>query len=93
MQKAYDAMVNMGAEVAANAVFVPAEGGGMMLGPQATMVVNIIGWVYMVYVIVDLLINIIWECEEKEFELGAKRNKAVHVCRKLLCLRSSWLLC
>ncbi|MFS4426798.1 conjugal transfer mating pair stabilization protein TraN [Stutzerimonas stutzeri] len=74
MQKAYDAMVNMGAEVAANAVFVPAEGGGMMLGPQATMVVNIIGWVYMVYVIVDLLINIIWECEEKEFELGAKKE-------------------
>jgi len=45
-----------------------------MLGPQATMVVNIIGWVYMVYVIVDLLINIIWECEEKEFELGAKKE-------------------
>ncbi|MDX3998507.1 conjugal transfer protein TraN [Pseudomonas aeruginosa] len=38
------------------------------------MVVNIIGWVYMVYVIVDLLINIIWECEQKEFELGAKKE-------------------
>ncbi|HCA6418150.1 TPA: conjugal transfer protein TraN, partial [Pseudomonas aeruginosa] len=27
-----------------------------------------------VYVIVDLLINIIWECEQKEFELGAKKE-------------------
>jgi len=74
MEQAYNAMVDMGATAAANAVFVPAEGGGMMLGPQAAMVVNIIGWVYMAYVIIDLLINIIWECEEKEFELGAKKE-------------------
>jgi len=40
MEQAYNAMVDMGATAAANAVFVPAEGGGMMLGPQAAMVVQ-----------------------------------------------------
>ncbi len=75
MQQAYDAMVEMGATAAADAVFsVGADGAVAGLGPNAAMVVNIIGWVYMVYVIVDLLINIIWECEEKEFELGAKKE-------------------
>ncbi|WP_137887457.1 conjugal transfer mating pair stabilization protein TraN [Pseudomonas sp. 2FE] len=73
MQWAYDAMVEAGATGAANTVFaVGADGAVSGLGSQVAMVVNIIGWVYMVYVIVDLLINIIWECEEKEFELGAK---------------------
>ncbi|MDX1296763.1 MAG: conjugal transfer mating pair stabilization protein TraN [Pseudomonas sp.] len=75
MQQAYDAMVEMGATAAADAVFATgADGAVSGLGSQAAMVVNIIGWVYMVYVIVDLLINIIWECEEKEFELGAKKE-------------------
>lgn len=75
MQKAYDAMVEMGAGAAADAVFATgADGAVTGLGANAAMVLNIIGWVYMVYVIVDLLINIIWECEEKEFELGAKKE-------------------
>lgn len=75
MQQAYDAMVNMGATAAADAVFATgADGAVTGLGANAVMVVNIIGWVYMVYVIVDVLINIIWECEEKEFELGAKKE-------------------
>ncbi len=78
MRKAYDAMVDMGASAAADAVFqtgTDAAGNATIgLGPNAAMVVNIIGWVYTVYVIVDLLINIIWECEEKEFELGAKKE-------------------
>lgn len=75
MQQAYDAMVDMGATAAADAVFATgADGAVTGLGANAAMVVNIIGWVYMVYVIVDLLINIIWECEEKEFELGAKKE-------------------
>jgi len=75
MQQAYDAMVDMGATAAADAVFATgADGAVTGLGANAAMVVNIIGWVYMVYVIVDLLINIIWECEQKEFELGAKKE-------------------
>lgn len=78
MQQAYDSMVEMGATAAADAVFqtgTNAAGEATIgLSSNAAMVVNIIGWVYMVYVIVDLLINIIWECEQKEFELGAKKE-------------------
>lgn len=74
MEQAYDAMVNMGAEAAANAVFQPAGGGGMTLSSQAAAVVNVIGFIYTAYVIADLLVNIIWECEQKEFELGAKKE-------------------
>lgn len=75
MQWAYDAMVEMGAATAANAVFQTGTNGAVTgLSANAAMVVNIIGWIYTIYVIVDLLINIIWECEEKEFELGAKKE-------------------
>lgn len=75
MEKTYDAMVNMGAESAANAVFQPnAAGTGMELTTQAAQVINFIGMVYTAYVIADILVNIIWECEEKEFELGAKKE-------------------
>ncbi len=75
MKKAYDFMVEMGAESAANAVFTQnAAGTGMQLSSQALAVVNFIGMVYTIYVIADLLIKIIWECEEKEFELGAKKE-------------------
>lgn len=74
MKKAYEAMVEMGATTAANAVFTVQANGTVGLSNAAGAVVNVIGWVYMVYVIVDLLINIIWECEEKEFELGAKKE-------------------
>lgn len=74
MEQAYDAMVNMGAEAAANAVFQPTSSGGMGLSSQAAAVVNVVGFIYTAYVIADLLINIIWECEPKEFELGAKKE-------------------
>lgn len=75
MQQAYDAMVEMGATAAADAVFATgADGAVSGLGSNAAMAVNIIGWVYTAYVIADLLINIIWECEQKEFELGAKKE-------------------
>lgn len=74
MEQAYDAMVNMGAEAAANAVFQPTSTGGMGLSSQAAAVVNVVGFIYTAYVIADLMINIIWECEQKEFELGAKKE-------------------
>lgn len=75
MEKAYDAMVSMGAEGAANAVFENAAGdAGMQLTSNAAAVVNVIGFIYTVYVIADMLVNIIWECEEEEFELGAKKE-------------------
>lgn len=74
MQKTYDVMVDMGAEAAANALFEPGATGGMELSSQAATVINVIGFVYTAYVIADLMINIIWECEQKEFELGAKKE-------------------
>ncbi len=75
MEQAYNAMVDMGATTAANAIFQPAASGqGMALTSQAMAALNFIGMVYTIYVIADLLINIIWECEEKEFELGAKKE-------------------
>lgn len=76
MQKTYDFMVDMGAKAAADGLFATAGPNGAVSGlaPNVAMAVNIIGWVYTVYVITDLLINIIWECEEKEFELGAKKE-------------------
>ncbi len=75
MKMTYDAMKDMGADAAADAMFQ--EGvteGGMQLSSQALAVVNFIGAVYTAYVIADLMIRIIWECEEKEFELGAKKE-------------------
>lgn len=76
MEQAYDTMVEMGAESAANAVFQQGAGanGGIGLSSQAAAVVNVVGFIYTAYVITDLMINIIWECEEKEFELGAKKE-------------------
>lgn len=76
MQQTYDAMVEMGAKAAADGLFATAGPNGAVSGlaPNVAMAVNIIGWVYTVYVIADLLVNIIWECEEKEFELGAKKE-------------------
>ncbi|ENQ7794982.1 conjugal transfer protein TraN [Pseudomonas aeruginosa] len=76
MQKSYDFMVDMGAQAAADGLFATAGPNGAVSGlaPNIAMAVNIIGWVYTIYVITDLLINIIWECEVKEFELGAKKE-------------------
>ncbi|MBK3469031.1 conjugal transfer protein TraN [Pseudomonas sp. MF6776] len=37
-------------------------------------VVSVVMIAYMVYQIANILVNIIWECEEKEFELGAKKE-------------------
>mgnify|MGYP001175058815 FL=1 len=37
-------------------------------------VLNVIAWVYAIYLILNILIDIIWECEEEEFMLSAKRE-------------------
>jgi len=34
-------------------------------------------WMYTIYNILDILVHIIWACEEEEFELGAKRQMKV----------------
>ena len=78
MKQAYDAMVELGAQAAADAVFTTGTNAAgeatISLSQNAAMAVNIIGWVYTAYVIADMLIKIVWECEQKEFELGAKKE-------------------
>ncbi|SEJ58302.1 Type-1V conjugative transfer system mating pair stabilisation [Azotobacter beijerinckii] len=75
MQQTYDVMVEMGATQAASAIFEPAAtGGGMQLTSQAAAFVNFVGMVYTAYVVTDMMIKVIWECEKKEFELGAKKE-------------------
>jgi len=39
--------------------------------------VTFISWIYTIYNILDILVHIIWACEEEEFELGAKRQLKV----------------
>lgn len=34
-------------------------------------------WLYTIYNVLDILVHIIWACEEEEFELGAKRQMKV----------------
>ncbi len=52
---------------------------GYQLGGPAITAVQTIMTAYMIYSIVNILAHIIWECEEKEFELGAKRElKSCH---------------
>lgn len=75
MQTAYDAMQEMGASAAADAVFSAGTDGAVSgLSSNAAMAMNVIGFIYTAYVIADLMINIIWECEPEEFELGAKKE-------------------
>lgn len=75
MKMTYDFMKDMGADAAADAMFQQgATEGGMQLSSQAAAALNVIGAIYTAYVIADLMINIIWECEEKEFELAAKNE-------------------
>lgn len=55
-------------------------GGNAALGPVAqniAMAANVIMIIYTIYVLTEILVNIIWECEEKEFELGAKKELKV----------------
>ncbi|WP_165678352.1 conjugal transfer protein TraN [Metapseudomonas otitidis] len=52
---------------AGNATFAP------MLGAA----LSIIMWAYIIYQIANILVQIIWECEEEEFMLGAKKETKV----------------
>jgi conjugal transfer mating pair stabilization protein TraN len=73
-EQTYNVMMEMGATQAASAVFQPATGGGMQLTSQAAAFVNFVGMVYTAYVVTDMMIKVIWECEKKEFVLGAKKE-------------------
>jgi conjugal transfer mating pair stabilization protein TraN len=61
------------------------QGAGTILGTAMT--------IYSVYVVSMLVLQLIWECEESEFELGA--NKALHACSYVgsYCRRSVLGVC
>jgi conjugal transfer mating pair stabilization protein TraN len=85
MMKAVEWTANLFGEAAANTLFVSAAGGpavsggvvssaGVALAPMLVSLISVVMWAYLIYQIVMILIKIIWECEQSEFELGAKRD-------------------
>ncbi len=49
------------------------SGGNFTLGGAAGTVVSTVMTAYMIYAVTMILIQIIWKCEQKEFEMNAKR--------------------
>ncbi|HDU2624863.1 TPA: conjugal transfer protein TraN [Pseudomonas aeruginosa] len=45
--------------------------------PMLGAALSVIMWAYMIYQIANILVQIIWECEEEEFMLGAKKETKV----------------
>jgi conjugal transfer mating pair stabilization protein TraN len=62
------------------------DASGGMVGDAAftagfQQVLTVINWVMTIYSIVTILVSLIWECEEEEFEVGAKRE--LKLCHKV----------
>ncbi|KLV03489.1 hypothetical protein ABT56_18815 [Photobacterium aquae] len=76
MQATFDFMTDMFGEQVAGLFFNNA-GGSLELSSgmqSAATVMMYVYYAYLVYVIVNLLIDIIWECSEDEFSLAMKRD-------------------
>lgn len=73
MQATYEWVNQLFGPDAANALFSNA-GGSVALNESVGATLQWITTAYMIYTIAILVINVIWECEEREFELGAKRE-------------------
>jgi conjugal transfer mating pair stabilization protein TraN len=64
---------------ARDALFTQSSAGNYAFGGTVGTALTYIYYAYMIYMIVMLVIQLIWECEESEFELGAKRElKSCH---------------
>ena len=50
---------------------------GTSLGGTVGLALNMVMWAYTAYVVANLLVQIIWECEMEEFELGTKKQLKV----------------
>jgi len=80
MLKAYEFLNNVSPEIA-DSIF----GGGTMIGEIAfsegvqllMSAATFIMWIYTIYSVLDILVHIIWACEEEELQLGAKRQLKV----------------
>lgn len=74
---AYSSGTAAGAEgTAGTAGSAAAEGTTTTVGFNSALAsaASVVMWVYTIYVIVDLLINMIYECEQSEFELASKKE-------------------
>lgn len=65
----------LGDEVA-NMFFQPTTdaAGNAVLSEGFATALNVVMWIYTIYLIVNILIDIIWACEEEEFLLAARRE-------------------
>lgn len=61
---------NVGGAVGADGVV---SGGNFALGGTAGAVLGTVMTAYMIYTVAIILVQLIWKCEEKEFEMNAKR--------------------
>lgn len=92
----------------ASAAFIAGENGAVkladgsvQLGGGAAVVgtaLNVVMIAYTTYAILNILVNIIWECEEDEFELGARRAlRSCHYvgayCKGFGCIEEQRVYC
>jgi len=63
-----------GPEVASMFFTTDAASGEVVFSEGLTTALNVIMWIYTIYLIINILIDIIWACEEEEFVLAARRE-------------------
>ena len=81
MEAAYE-LINAISPELAEAMFVTGFGdvGTILLSESMQMLVGLVQfamWIYTLYQLLDILVNLIWQCTQEEFELGAKRQLKV----------------
>jgi len=45
-----------------------------VFGAQVAMFLSVVMWIYAIYTIANLIVNLIWKCEEDELDLGVQRQ-------------------
>lgn len=80
MQAAADWTRDMFGDAVADALFTE-TGGSVALNQSVTNGLQTLSTIFMYYMIAMLIIQIVWECEERELELGAKRE--LRLCHRI----------
>ena len=75
-EMAYEMFFTSGAGTAINSVGTDGASTvtGAAFGGIIGSLISFVMWVYLIYQILNLLVQMIWECEEPEFELATKRE-------------------
>lgn len=79
MQGAYDFVNSMSPDLASS-IFEVTDYGEILFSETMQTFINIatfVMWLYTLYQLFDILVHIIWACEQSELELGAKRQMKV----------------